>query len=83
MPSSFDHLDLRLLAEAVREARLPEPVARREIRVNAGVSLREMGVVLGVAPMTIQRWETGRVLPRRRNAAMYRYLLDELTESMR
>lgn len=83
MATKFFNLEAQTLAAAVREARLPDPATRRQIRERANVTLREMAQVMGVAPMTIQRWECGRACPRREDAVRYRDLLDELVESMR
>lgn len=83
MSTKFPYLEAQTLAAAVREARLPDPATRREIRERAHVTLREVATVIGVAPMTVQRWESGRSSPRRQDAVRYRDLLDELVESMR
>lgn len=71
------------LVEEIRAARLPDPENRRRIRDRAGVSLREMARLLGVAPMTVLRWEHGQAKPRRANAASYRELLDVLEDAAR
>jgi DNA-binding transcriptional regulator YiaG len=61
---------------------LPPPDARRQIRDQAGVSLRAMGVALEVAPMTVLRWERGEARPSGDHAVRYRRLLDELESAV-
>lgn len=65
------------LVELVQSTRLPDARARRRIRQEADVSLREMARALGVDPMTVARWEAG-TTPRREHALAYRQLLDAL-----
>ena len=69
------------LVESVRRARLPSPNVRRDIREVAGVSIREAAKAMGVAPMTLLRWERGTVQPTREHAVAYRGLLDALNEA--
>ena len=38
---------------------LPDPTERRRIRIESGLSLRELAGVVGVSHMSIQRYETG------------------------
>jgi DNA-binding transcriptional regulator YiaG len=71
------------LVADVRQARLPRPTERRRIREAAGVSLREIAVALDVAPLTVLRWEQGKVTPRREHAVAYRSLLEGLEEAAR
>ncbi|MCF6745107.1 helix-turn-helix transcriptional regulator [Blastococcus sp. KM273128] len=71
------------LAEQVRAAQLPPPVARRQIRCDARVSLAEMAAELDVSAVTVQRWEQGTFEPRRDKAIAYRNLLDALREASR
>ncbi len=71
------------LADRVRAGRLPEPDRRRAIREEAGVTIREMARALDVDSNTVHRWERGRTIPNRRNAAAYRRLLDALEEAVR
>jgi predicted transcriptional regulator len=78
VPSDFDSL-----VGSIREARLPAPVVRRQIREAAGVSIREAAEQLHVAPMTFLRWERGEVEPRSRDhAIVYRRFLDALREAV-
>jgi transcriptional regulator with XRE-family HTH domain len=65
------------LVGTLRDSRLPPPRRRRAIRKGAGASLRDIGRVLGVSPMTVSRWEAG-VTPRRDRAVAYRKLLHAL-----
>lgn len=84
MPSNALLLDPKAsaLVQRVKAAQLPDPSERHRIRAAAGASLREMATVLGVDPMTVLRWERGRVTPRATNAVAYRQLLDALQEAM-
>lgn len=52
----------------------------RQIRTQAGISLREAALVIRTAPSTLQRWETGECSPRRDHALAWAELLDELVE---
>jgi transcriptional regulator with XRE-family HTH domain len=67
----------------IRSARLPEPAERAGVRRAARVSLREAAAVLGVAPMTVLRWERGETTPRRDDAVRYRQLLDALAGAVK
>jgi DNA-binding transcriptional regulator YiaG len=71
------------LAEELRSERLPPPSVRRRLREDAGLSLRQAAAYMGVAKMTVARWEQGRVKPRRAHARLYRKFLDALVEGMR
>jgi transcriptional regulator with XRE-family HTH domain len=65
------------LLERVRaRRRLPPARERQQIRLDAGLSLREVGVALGVSHTAVRGWERGAV-PRDQQAA-YGALLDEL-----
>lgn len=72
---------MEALAEQVRAAQLPSPAMRRTIRRGAGVSLAEVASELGVATVTVLRWERGTSVPRREHAIAYRQLLDALREA--
>jgi len=78
MGSKAARIDVEELVGQLREARLPSPATRRRIREEAGVTLREAAAVLGVHPVTVLRWEHGRVPPRRENATAYKRLLRTL-----
>ena len=68
------------LVEELRATRLPSPAVRRRLREEAGLSLRDVARVLGVAPMSVHRWEAGIVKIKRENARHYREFLDALQE---
>ncbi len=74
--AGFDELVAR-----VQASQLPPPVDRAAIRQSAGLSLREIGDVLEVAPLTVLRWERGEACPRRENAVRYGRLLKMLHEA--
>lgn len=89
MDTTSEVVDVRLASqdaalashvEKIRAAVLPKPAARRRIRTRTGTSLREMAQLLGVNPMTVQRWEHGTAVPSPANAARYRKVLDALAE---
>jgi DNA-binding XRE family transcriptional regulator len=69
------------LAERVRKAQLPSVEIRKSIRHSSGVTLRDLADELGVSPMTVLRWEQGKVQPRLDHAIAYRKLLDQLAEA--
>lgn len=71
------------LLEAVRTRQtLPNRERRRQIRIEAGVSLREMGAALGVSHTAVRHWETAQD-PRLESVDDYRRLLDGLEEIVR
>lgn len=78
MTSTSAEPDFNGVLEEVQARRLPPPTARRRLRVSAGLTLRDIGAALDVAPLTVQRWETGRSRPRRDHALRYRELLERL-----
>ena len=45
------------------QRRLPPPRRRRAIRVRAGVSLEEVGELVGVSGEAVRLWETGQRTP--------------------
>lgn len=69
------------LAEFVRAARLPSTAERKRIRKAAGVSLREAGEAVGVTGETIWNWENDQYGPSRKNAVLYRKLLEALAQA--
>jgi DNA-binding XRE family transcriptional regulator len=71
--------DGNTLAGRLAASRLPTPLQRRNIRIAAGASLRDVARELDVTPMTVARWETGSE-PRLAHAIAYRRLLDQLRE---
>jgi len=69
----------RVLVEEVRaDKRLPSPLMLRAIREEAGVSQERLGKALGVAKVTVGRWEAGTRRPRGPLLLAYLVLLDEL-----
>ncbi len=69
------------LLESVRARRaLPSPDLAKAIRKAAGVTQAEVAAELGVDPLTVYRWETGRRRPRGRYAEAYSSLLAQLRE---
>ncbi len=80
--STYQDSDLIPLAQEVRAAQLPPVAERRRIRSSAGVPVREAAATLGVAPMTLLRWEHGASTPRRENALAYARLLDALRSAV-
>lgn len=72
--------DLDDLVGRLRAGRLPAAPRRRRIREAAGVSLRDAASTLGVATMTLHRWERGTHPRKLEDAIRYRELLDRLEE---
>lgn len=70
------------LNDVMRKARaerlLPSPDERRAIREAAGVSQAAIGLILGVRPSTVTRYETGSRSPRGEMAVAYLRVLDRL-----
>lgn len=77
-PGEFDDL-----LRTIRSSRLPTPLVRRATRESAGLSIRQAAGALGVAPMTVLRWEQGASVPRPDHAIRYRRFLDVLEEAVR
>lgn len=69
------------LPDRVRAAQLPPAEVRRGIRCTAKATLRDFAEELGVSPMTVLRWEQGKVEPRMEHAIAYRRLLDQVREA--
>jgi transcriptional regulator with XRE-family HTH domain len=67
------------LLDEVRESlALPRPGMAREIRQAAGVSQARLAAELGVAELTVARWETGTRTPRGDMRRQYGRVLTEL-----
>jgi transcriptional regulator with XRE-family HTH domain len=66
---------LRRLAEVRAQA---ADGTARSIRVNAGISLREVAAAVKANPSTLHRWETGECAPRGNRALAWAAMLDEL-----
>jgi DNA-binding transcriptional regulator YiaG len=74
--AGLDEIRSRLAAR--RE--LPPPAERRALRVNAGISLRELGRALGVTAAAVHFWETGARMPRPAHLQAYLEALRLLAE---
>lgn len=55
----------------------------REIRVDAGVSLAELGRSIPASPSMVLRWETGQQMPRGQKAIRYLHQLRQLKRRRR
>jgi DNA-binding transcriptional regulator YiaG len=72
------------LLEEVRESQaLPSPAEARAIREAAGVSQVRLADELGVAPLTVLRWEQGVRVPAGAHRLAYVRLLRQLDEIVR
>lgn len=80
MGSTSAEADFNGILADVEAARLPPPSSRRRVRLAAGLTLRDVATALEVAPLTVQRWESGRCKPKRHHAQRYRELLERLEE---
>lgn len=56
--------------------RLPAPAVCRAIRESAGVSVRELAVLLDVTPTCVSYWELGRRKPKSDHLVRYVAALD-------
>jgi DNA-binding transcriptional regulator YiaG len=65
-------------AELARCRALVASGAARAARIGAGLSLAEMGESVGVAHVTILRWERGDRIPHGAPALRYLAVIDEL-----
>lgn len=70
----------QLVAAARARRSLPTPDLAKAIRKAAGVTQAEIAAELGVDPLTVYRWESGRRRPRGRHAEAYSSLLTQLRE---
>lgn len=68
------------LVARVRDSQLPPVEERRRIRLASRATLREFAAELGVSPMTVLRWEQGKVEPRLTHRVAYGQLLRALAE---
>lgn len=72
------------LLEEVREAQaLPSPAVARAVREAAGVSQVRLAQELGVAPLTVLRWEQGVRTPTGDLRLAYARLIRQLDEVVR
>jgi len=69
------------LVHRVRAQRLPPPGRRRRLRRAAGLTQRELAAAVGVARITLARWEAGRFAPRGARRARYVDALARLAEA--
>lgn len=60
-----------LTARVRTRQELPPPPARRQLRLAAGVSLRDVGEVVGVSHEAVRMWESGERMPRGQNLERY------------
>ena len=67
----------RNLVETIR-ARTLIRAAGATIRRSAGLSLRDVAMVLDVSQSTVLRWENGARVPRPRHARDYAELLEDI-----
>jgi len=67
-----------LVDEVIHRQRFPPKEVARAIRVGAGVSQERLAIELGVARVTVARWELGLRKPRGAVADRYRDLLERL-----
>lgn len=76
-------MDIDTVLEEARARRtLPDPAARRMIRREAGLTLRDVAGVCGVTVAAASRWETGDTNPDRQHAVVYADLLRRLREEV-
>lgn len=71
----------QLLGER-RQAYLPPPTIRREIRARAGVTQGQLAQALGVSPPALSRWEAGTRTPRGEHRIEYAQALQALAASV-
>jgi helix-turn-helix protein len=82
--ADLDGDPLDALVDRLERAQLPSPPRRRRIREGAGVSLRTGAAALGVAVLTLRRWESGTTDPRSLDDAIrYAEFLDRLGDLAR
>ena len=59
---------------------LPPPALRRALRLEAGLSLREVAVAVGVSRQAVSHWEMGERSPRSPHLERYVTVLTALRE---
>jgi transcriptional regulator with XRE-family HTH domain len=64
-----------LLLEVRLARSLPPPAMRRALRLRAGLTQQDVAYLLGVARVSVTRWESGEREPRRSEGARYAVLL--------
>lgn len=75
MPSTMDALE-----KYISDRELPPVELRREIRVNSGLTLADVAVILGVTRQAVSWWERGLRTPRGPNLVAYSTVLRGLRE---
>ena len=60
---------------------LLSPETRRRVRREAGLTLAEVGRILGVTGSTVSRWERGQMPPEGASRLVYAALLRALSEA--
>lgn len=66
--------------EQKKGAELPDLETRKHLRVSAGLSRRDLAIVLGVGQGTVHKWEGTEQLPRNGNSQVYGAVLKRLAE---
>jgi transcriptional regulator with XRE-family HTH domain len=69
-------------ASLIQAKRLPPPAMRRALRLGAGLTLQEVGELVGVHRSCVLRWETGAREPTGRRRIRYSEVLTELRKLM-
>ena len=69
---------LKTTVEVAKVRKLVRSGEAREIRLENGLSLREIADSIGVNPTSVYHWEQGVCLPRGPHALRYARLLDDL-----
>jgi transcriptional regulator with XRE-family HTH domain len=70
----------RKLNEARKRRSLPAPHVRRLLRLNAGLTQKDIAQIVGIGRPTVTRWEAGMREPQGRNALAYAELLERLAQ---
>jgi transcriptional regulator with XRE-family HTH domain len=74
---------VRELVDLVEGRRRAKSGEGRRLRLQAGLSVRELAEVLGVDGSTLDRWERGDTKPRGPAATRYQHVLDTLAELLK
>jgi transcriptional regulator with XRE-family HTH domain len=73
----MDELE-RILKKARERKRLPEPVVRRLLREQAGLTQQQEADIVGCSRVEVTRWESGLRSPGPKFLRAYQALLDRL-----
>jgi transcriptional regulator with XRE-family HTH domain len=68
------------IRNTIEALRLPAPLVRRALRLAAGMTLAEVGEVVGVTRSAVSRWERDARQPRGDRRLRYAAVLRELRE---